>query len=132
MEKNSYEIRESIINLIINFFLLAGHKVDFIALCRKKNFFLTLLVEKKSCAIRKNINFIHVVVTLALLRHQTLHSQNKFFFPSCTIYYFLSSCITYYSFREGKARNFAYIETSNYLKKTHRKKKMNRMKPFFY
>ena len=30
---------------------------------------------------RKNIYFTRVVVTLALLGHQTSHSQNKFFFP---------------------------------------------------
>ena len=35
----------------------------------------------------KNIYFTRVVVTFALLGHQTSHSQNKFFFPSCTMYY---------------------------------------------
>ena len=38
-----------------------------------------------------NINFTRLVVTFALLEHQTSHSQNKFFFPSCTIYYLLLS-----------------------------------------
>ena len=35
----------------------------------------------------ENINFTRVVITLALLGHQTSHSQNKFFFLCCTIYY---------------------------------------------
>ena len=33
----------------------------------------------------------HVIITVALLGHQTSHSQCNFFFPSCTIYYFLLS-----------------------------------------
>ena len=35
----------------------------------------------------KNIYFTRVVITIALLEHETSHSQNTFFFPSCTIYY---------------------------------------------
>ena len=66
----------------IVFFLLVGHKVYFIACVGQTN----PSIEKKSCAPRENINFTRVVVTLALLGHQTSHSQNKFFFPSCTIY----------------------------------------------
>ena len=31
-----------------------------------------------------------MVFTLALLGHQTSQSQNKFFFLSCTIYYYMS------------------------------------------
>ena len=46
------------------------------------------LVEKNRVRSRKNISFTRVVVTLAWLRHQTLHSQNTLFFPSYTIYYY--------------------------------------------
>ena len=44
------------------------------------------IVEKNHVQHGKNIYFTRVVVTLALLGHQTSHSQNKFFFPSCTMY----------------------------------------------
>ena len=39
------------------------------------------LVEKSRVQHEKNIYFTRVVVTLALLGHQTSLSQNKFFFP---------------------------------------------------
>ena len=47
------------------------------------------IVEKNRVQHGKNIYFTRVVVTLALLWHQTSHSQNKFFFPSCTMYYYV-------------------------------------------
>ena len=68
----------------IYYFLLAGYKVDFIALCEQKNPFFDLLVEKNHVRHEKNINFTRVGVTLALFVHQTSNSQNTFFFPSCT------------------------------------------------
>ena len=46
----------------------------------------------------KNIYFTCVVVTLALLGHQTSHSQNKFFFPSCTMYYYKQMKINVFSY----------------------------------
>ena len=63
-------------------FLLAGHKVDFLTRAEQENPFSEPLKEKEN-RVRdgKNINFIRVVVTLALFGHQTLHSQNKLFFP---------------------------------------------------
>ena len=45
--------------------------------------FLAINVAKGSYII-----FTRVVVTPALLGHQISHSQNRFFPPSCTIYYF--------------------------------------------
>ena len=69
-------------------FLLAGHKVDFIAPPGQKNQFSDPLVGKNRVQHGKNIDFTRVVVALALLGHQTSHSQNKFFFPCCIIILF--------------------------------------------
>ena len=52
------------------FFLQRGYNVDFIVLCR---------ANKSIFRSRSRINFIRVVVILALLGYQTSHSQNKFF-----------------------------------------------------
>ena len=49
---------------------------------------LFVLVMNVYVATQEKHFFIHVIVALDLLGHQTLHSQNKHFFPSCTIYYF--------------------------------------------
>ena len=46
-------------------------------------------VKKNRVRHGKNIYFTHVVITLALIGHQTSHSQNYLFFPSCTMHYFL-------------------------------------------
>ena len=51
------------------------------------NPFSDIIVEKNRVQHEKNIYFTRVVATLALLGHQTSHSQNNFFFPSYTIYY---------------------------------------------
>ena len=40
------------------------------------------------CNARKTA-FTRVIVALILLGHQNLHEQNKFYFPSFIIYYFL-------------------------------------------
>ena len=66
-------------------FLLVGHKVDFIKPCGANKSIFDPLVEKNRVRYGKNINFTRVVVTLALLGHQTSHLQNKFFVPSYTI-----------------------------------------------
>ena len=44
---------------------------------RQTNPFSDPLVEKNRVRHGKNVNFTRVVVTLALLGHQTSHSQNK-------------------------------------------------------
>ena len=51
------------------------------------------LVEKNRVWYGKNINFTRVVVTLALLGHQTSRAQNKFVLPSCIIYYY---CVRFF------------------------------------
>ena len=45
----------------------------------QKNPFSDPIVVKNRMALGKNINFTRLVVTLALLGHQTSHSQSKFF-----------------------------------------------------
>ena len=68
--------------LKIVYFLLAGHKVEFIAPCgANKSTFWPASRKKNRVQHGKSIYFTRVVVTLALLGHQTSHSQNKFFFP---------------------------------------------------
>ena len=56
--------------------LLAGRKVHFIAPCGANESIFWPSTRKKSCA------------TLERPGHQTSHSQNKFFFHRCTIYFF--------------------------------------------
>ena len=63
------------------FFLLAGHKVGFIARVGQINPFSDSLVDLKLSATQENIHFAHVVVTLAVFGHQTSPSQNKLFIP---------------------------------------------------
>ena len=67
----------------------AGHKVDFIALFgSNKSIFRPSRRKKNRVRHERNIHFTLVVITLALLGHQTSHSQNNFFFPGYTIYYY--------------------------------------------
>ena len=69
----------------INFHLLAGHKVDFIFPCgENKSIFWPPSRKKIVCDTGKTF-----ILLAWLLPSQTSHSQYKFFFPSCTIYYFL-------------------------------------------
>ena len=97
MEKKSYATREKKIDFIffyelrnISIFLLAGRKVHFIVPYEaKKSIFDPLIKKKIPVQHGKNIYFTRVVVTFALLGDRTSHSQNKFFIPSCIIYYFL-------------------------------------------
>ena len=74
--------------------LARGNKIH-IMTCQYKNPFYDSLVEKSRVRDEKNIKFTRVVITLALLGHQTLHSQNKFFFPSWTIYYYVFNISAY-------------------------------------
>ena len=76
----------------------------------KSNLFFNTLVEKNRVWHGKNTNFTCVVVTLALLGHQTSHSRNKFFSPSCTIYYFISRLVCI---------NIYWIELNSYSNKTY-------------
>ena len=62
-----------------NIFSIAGHKVDFIAPCGANKSIIWPPSRKKNVRHEKNIHFTRVVVTLALLGHQTSHSQNTFF-----------------------------------------------------
>ena len=73
------------------FFLLGGHKMDLFAprgeikstlwLASKKIHYYDLQVEKKSYAIQEELFFTCVIVDLALLGHQSSHSQNQLFSP---------------------------------------------------
>ena len=74
------------------FFLLAGHKVDFIAPCgAKKSTFWRASRKKIVCNTRKT--FILLVWLLpSLCSGIKLHTRKiNFFFPSCTMYYFITS-----------------------------------------
>ena len=71
------------------FFLLAGHKVDFIAPCgANKSTFWPASRKKIVCNTRKK--FILLVWLLpSLCSGIKLHTRKiNFFFPSCTMYYF--------------------------------------------
>ena len=70
----------SIVGLENSYFLLADHKLDFIAPCGANKSISWPPSKKNRVRYGKNINFTRVTVTLALLGHQTSHSQNKFLF----------------------------------------------------
>ena len=76
-------------NTALFIFLLAEHKVDFIAPCKATKSISWPPSREKNCVrYGKNINFTRVVIILALFGHQTSDSQNFFFSSSCTIFYF--------------------------------------------
>ena len=68
------------------------------------------LLEKNRVRHKMNINFTRVVVTLALLWHQTSHSQDKFFLTSCTIYYFY---VEYDFFLLGGSKNGFFLRAGH-------------------
>ena len=67
---------------------------SFIVPYGRENPFFDAPVEKKRVQHGKNIYFTRVIVAFAFLIHQTVHSQNNFFFPSCTIYFVFKIGVT--------------------------------------
>ena len=67
----------------------------------------------------KYIYFTRVVVTLALLGHQTSHSQNKFFFPLLHNVLFIEGTIQggkdYFQLKNSKQKNNVFNKLYIYL-----------------
>ena len=110
--QNTYEMSQSSVE-IITFFYQRAIKWTLLTRAEQTNPLSDPLVEKKSCATReKKIYFTRVVVTLALLGHQTSHSQNKFFFPQLHNVLLPSYCsyslipLIYFPFRRWKFIKF--------------------------
>ena len=85
------------------FFYQRGIKWTLLPRLGQTNPFSDPLVEKTSHG--RNIHFTRVVVTLDLLEHQTLHSQNKFFFPSSLTFF------PYFVYFSGKMEFFICTKT---------------------
>ena len=62
---------------------------------------------------RKNIYFTRVVITLVLLGHQISHLENKYCFPSCTIYYFVLEDQKVYSFTPWRANKSIFLQSGH-------------------
>ena len=73
-------------------FLPGGQSMDLFSRTGKENPLYNPLVGKMNFMARwkKNINFISVIVALALIGDQTSHSQNKLFSPVAQYAIFLS------------------------------------------
>ena len=55
---------------------------------QKKSIFRPPIIKNR-VQYRKNMYFTHVIISLDFLRDQISYLENKMFFSSCTIYYFL-------------------------------------------
>ena len=109
----------------IFFFLLAGHKVDFIAPCgaNKSTFWPA---SRKKIVCNKGKTFILLVWLLPSLCSgiKLLTRKINFFFPSCTMYYCLSLFLSELSFEMSTPNaccNPLDVEKHNYLFKFGRK-----------
>ena len=78
-----YAARKSPLSLSVHNILLFSNLKNLKSFCGKKTLLTALGFEPRSFDCR----LLVWLLPSPLIRHQTSHLQNKFFFPSCTIYY---------------------------------------------